>query len=192
MPNEKPPLNYFDSESFDDFIKGPEGRKNIDAYMDGMLNRFKTTIRDKFKTMAPTSAPTVPVDLDALMPLSRTQHDQPIWEAEKTGSNTRPAKEVHPETAYPSVPSERPSKPKHVVHTPDVPTEKGTVVTGNGQPKPQEDVATKAPEMDSPQDKPTVDPKLKGKKVNTDAIEKRYKDREEKLGDLFKNRGQIS
>ena len=195
MSNEKPPFEHFDRATFEALTQGPDGRQKVEAYMETVLAHFKNKIKASLAPFQPKIEPTIPVDLSELVPTPRSR-EIPIWEnmdEKKTPAPPQATPKAPVVHVYPEMPKVRPTPERVTIVQPQVvQANKGTVVSEQAKVPVTDTFAAKPPKDEPTPTKEPVDKTPKGKKVNTDAIEKRYKDREEKLGDLFKNRGQIS
>lgn len=195
MSNSKSPFDGFDGESLDALTSGPDAPEKIEAFMDSILDHFKASFRQQFGVVKQEIPPTAPLDLGELVPAPRRGVD-PIWKNAEIDINltTAPEKELKktPVPEYPPIPDMRPKRNRWGMIISSMPEPQGAVLDKAPMAKPTQDFSAK-PVASTPHPKPATEDIIpKGKAVNKEAIEKRFKDRQDKLNDLFKNRGQIS
>lgn len=195
MSNHKSPFEGFDGDSLDALVSGPDAPEKIEAYMDSILDHFKESFREKFGIVKQATPPTASLDLGNLVPV-RPQAVEPIWNSTemKTDLKTPPTKapKAAPIPEYPPIPDVRPKRNRWGMIISSMPEPQGALLDKTPVAKPTQKFSEK-PAASTPHQAPVAEDRVpKGKAVNKEAIEKRFKDRQDKLNDLFKNRGQIS
>lgn len=194
MQNNKNPFEFFDGDSLDALVSGPDAPQKIEAYMDSLIDHFKTSFKASLQLSKQEIAPTAPLDLEGLVPVKRPQSD-PIWEKSKPSpqSSTSKAEEkIDAIPEYPPIPEIRPKRNRWGMIISENPEPAGTIVSESPNLEKKSVQAEIKMDISSPEEMSIKEEAPKAKKVNTEAIEKRFKDRQDKLGDLFKDRGQIS